>query len=518
MGNKIRTIRREIIELGIRRHKAVLLAALVITLVLGALMYRVEVDTDPENMLPSDDPVRVLNQSLKAEFGTRDMLVVGIIDRNGVVTGEHLTAAARLIDQIKLVDRVVPDGIVSFKFAAVVPTGELSPEDVDRISRAVDEHPLLAGSVISPDKQGLAIYIPLESKDAANGVASDIESLLEANGQPQTSEYYLAGLPLAEEAFGRDMFLQMALLAPLAGLLIFVLMYFFFRKLTLVIPAMLVAMLSVIWTMGLLIGTGFTLHIMSSMIPIFLMPIAILDSIHILSEFFDRYPEHQDRAATLRSVYKDLFTPITFTTITTAVAFASLALTPIPPVQVFGLFVAFGVLAAWLLTMVFIPAFVMVLSEEGLKRSLAGREQTQVRMITGGLKRLGRFSTARAYVIPAAFILLAAAAVPGVLQINVNDNPVRWFKSGSDIRVATEVMNQHFPGTFNASLIIEAGDPATLTDPEIASSIAALQASLDGVDVVGQNLFVRRFGRRPHGSGCRAGRPGVDSPVVGGGF
>ena len=225
-------------------------------------------------------------------------------------------------------------------------------------------------------------------------------------------------------------------------MLIFVLMYFFFRKLTLVIPAMLVAMLSVIWTMGLLIGTGFTLHIMSSMIPIFLMPIAILDSIHILSEFFDRYPEHQDRAATLRSVYKDLFTPITFTTITTAVAFASLALTPIPPVQVFGLFVAFGVLAAWLLTMVFIPAFVMVLSEEGLKRSLAGREQTQVRMITGGLKRLGRFSTARAYVIPAAFILLAAAAVPGVLQINVNDNPVRWFKSGSDIRVATEVMNQ----------------------------------------------------------------------------
>ena len=36
--------------------------------------------------------------------------------------------------------------------------------------------------------------------------------------------------------------------------------------------------------MGLLTGTGFTLHIM---IPIFLMPIAVLDSIHILSEFFE---------------------------------------------------------------------------------------------------------------------------------------------------------------------------------------------------------------------------------------
>ena len=74
-----------------------------------------------------------------------------------------------------------------------------------------------------------------------------------------------------------------------------------------VIAAMLVAMLSVIWTMGLLIGTGFSLHVMSSMIPVFLMPIAILDSIHILSEFFDQYPHHQDRRATLRAVYKELF-------------------------------------------------------------------------------------------------------------------------------------------------------------------------------------------------------------------
>ena len=92
---------------------------------------------------------------------------------------------------------------------------------------------------------GLAIYVPLESKDAANGVSSEIKGLLEKSGHPSTAQFHLAGLPLAEEAFGRDMFLQMALLAPLAGLLVFLLMFFFFRKLTLVIPALLVAMLSV---------------------------------------------------------------------------------------------------------------------------------------------------------------------------------------------------------------------------------------------------------------------------------
>tara|TARA_B100000749_G_C18169212_1_gene359155 strand:+ start:403 stop:513 length:111 start_codon:yes stop_codon:yes gene_type:complete len=36
-----------------------------------------------------------------------------------------------------------------------------------------------------------------------------------------------------------------------------------------VLAAMILAMVSVIWAMGLLIGTGFTLHTMSSMILVF---------------------------------------------------------------------------------------------------------------------------------------------------------------------------------------------------------------------------------------------------------
>ena len=56
----------------------------------------------------------------------------------------------------------------------------------------------------------------------------------------------------------------MALFAPLAGMLIFALMLYFFRKLALVVAAMAVAMLTLIWTMGLLIGAGFEVHIMAS--------------------------------------------------------------------------------------------------------------------------------------------------------------------------------------------------------------------------------------------------------------
>ncbi len=482
---RLDSIGSAIVDLGIRRPRWVITAAIVITVILAAATVRIEIDTDPENMLPSDDPVRVLNERIRDDFGTRNMIVLGIVDEGGVLTPETIGAASPLVDEIATLNGVVSEEIVSFKSAADVPSGELSQQDVDGISAAVNENALFAGRVISPNEQGLAIYVPLESKGDANDVSSSIEGLVNNSDLPDTAETYLAGLPLAEEAFGRDMFIQMGLLAPLAGGLIFLLMLYFFRRLTLIVPAMVVAMFSVIWTMGLLIGTGFTVHIMASMIPIFLMPIAILDSVHVLSEFFDRYPHYRDRRETLRAVYKELFVPITFTSITTAVAFASLAVAPIPPVQVFGLFVAFGVFAAWLLTMLFIPAFVMLLDEEGLKRGLSGKVEGGSRVLSGSLRSIGGFATSRSRLILPAFILLSVVAVPGVLQITVNDNPVRWFKSGSEIRQATEVLTEHFPGTYNASLLVEADRPGTLTDPGVATSLAELQDRLERNDVVG---------------------------------
>jgi len=485
-SQRLDSIGSAIVDLAINRPRFIIASALVIAVVLAALIVRVQIDTDPENMLPGDDPVRVLNDSVRDDFGTKDVIALGIVDEGGVLRPETIGAASMLIDEISALDGVVGEQVVSFKSATDVQSGALSSDDVESIATVVNENALFAGRVISSDAQALAIFIPLKSKGDANGVSSSIDSLINESGLPVSTETYVAGLPLAEEAFGRDMFIQMGILAPLAGFLIFLLMLYFFRRLSLVIPAMAVAMLSVIWTMGLMIGMGFTVHIMASMIPIFLMPIAILDSIHVLSEFFDRYPRYRDRRETLRAVYKELFVPITYTTLTTAVAFAFLALAPIPPVRVFGIFVAFGVLSAWALTMLFIPAFIMLLGEEGLARVTTINTGWSSRVLDRGLQWLGGWAVGGSRLILPAFFLLAIVAVPGITRIKVNDNPVNWFKPGSDIRQSTEVLNDHLPGVYNTSLVVEAEAPATLSDPAVAAAVADLQDRIAANEFVGQ--------------------------------
>ncbi|MCA1796212.1 MAG: MMPL family transporter, partial [Geobacteraceae bacterium] len=216
---------------------------------------------------------------------------------------------------------------------------------------------------------------------------------------------------------------------------------------------------SVVVTMGLLIGLGYDVHIMSSMIAIFLMPIAVADSVHILSEFYDVYPRFKDKAQSIRHVLAHLFKPMLYTSLTTMAGFASLAFTPIPPVQVFGLHVAFGVGLAWLLSMVLIPAYIMLfLNPQRMKMpELEHAENTPLARFLRRLGRIGFNASGRVLLVVVAVMLVSAY---GISRIQVNDNPVKWFEPEHRIRVADRVLNEHFGGTYTAYLTFSEKRPA----------------------------------------------------------
>jgi len=300
---------------------------------------------------------------------------------------------------------------------------------------------------------------------------------------------------VAEDTFGVEMFIQMAISAPAAMAAIFLLMLLFFRKLIIVISPMIVAVVSVILTMGALVLWGLPIHIMSSMIPIFIMPIAVLDSIHIISDFFDKYQATRDRAGTMMAVMDELFDPMLYTSLTSAAGFASLALTPIPPVQVFGLFVAAGILAAWVLTVTFIPAFVMFIPARRLETfgavHHAGR---RVAAPQGRLARLlqwmGAATVRRAKPILAVTAVIAVIATYGISRIHINDNPVKWFTRGHPIRVADTVLNDHFGGTYMAYLALTATEDEggeVFKRPDVLRWQSDLQAALQRHPAVGKS-------------------------------
>ena len=338
------------------------------------------------------------------------------------------------------------------------------------------------------------IYIPIGKKDQSYRISKEIERILKKELAPE-QKYYLAGLPVAEDTFGHEMFVQMGITAPLAGFFIMILLFLLFRKGVFVIPPMMDAMLAVCWAMGLLIGLGFTVHIMSSMIPIFLMPIALLDDIHILSDFFDRYPSIRDRRKTIIATMKDLYRPMFFTSITSAVGFGSLALADIPPVRVFGLFVAFGIMAAWLFSHTIVPAIIMLMNEEKLTAFLERRHNKRS-FLDRTLKGLGDFAFAKTKIILLGAAIVLAIGMIGIKQIQINDNPVKWFKPGHKIRIADKVMNKFFGGTYMAYLVVEGDEEDAIKRPQVLSYIDKLQSHLENLKIVGKTSSIADVVRR----------------------
>ncbi|MCK5666124.1 MAG: MMPL family transporter, partial [Thiotrichaceae bacterium] len=203
--------------------------------------------------------------------------------------------------------------------------------------------------------------------------------------------------------------------------------------------------------------------------------------------FFDRYNTIRDKRETIIHVMSELFTPMLITTLTTIAGFASLALTPIPPVQVFGIFIAIGVFLAWIWSITFIPAFIVSISDEKLASFISSEDsedKNNKTFMARLLIKVGQFTYHYALLIILVTLSFVGVAGYGISQINVNDNPIKWFAESHPIRVADRVLNEHFGGTYMAYLALEADQNAVLDadfKPALLARLeqAAQQATVD---------------------------------------
>jgi predicted RND superfamily exporter protein len=493
--------KNKLVALAVKHPRWVVGLAALVTILLALPIPGAVIDTDPENMLRSDEPVRLTHSRIKDEFNLSDYLVLGFAADRDLLTKDFLGRLATLTGRIEEMDGVVGEDVLAPATVDDIyrtPDGSLVVAGLteDRtgwerqpsVAAKIEQNPILRGKLASPDGRAVAIYIPLEAKKHAAAVGREIEAAVaEIGGFPP---HHITGLPVAQDVFGQEMFKQMGVSAPLAGLLIFLLMLAFFRKLRVVLAPMILAVMTVIWTMGLLILTGFTVHIMSSMIPIFLMPIAVLNSIHILSEFHERYQKSKSQREAIASTMHELYKPMIFTSLTTVIGFGSLMSAPIPPVRVFGAFVAIGVAVAWFLSMTFNPAYAVLLS----KRTLAtfGRQDDAHSPLARLMTRVGAFAVrARGPVLATTAVVLLVAAY-GISRIEVNDNPTKWFKPSHPIRVAEQELGRHLAGTYMAYLEFDATgtDEGSVRTPEVLRYMDGLQRHLAHLPQVGATTGV----------------------------
>jgi len=501
-----------------------IVALATLTDVLPKFISPLSIDTDPESMLIYDDPVRVINRSQKRKFVIDDLMVIGIANyshENGAFNPQTLANVYDLANYAKTlswkneqnqdvgvvsvelispsnVDNMEQGGLGSVNFNWLMPNPPETDEDAELVLKKARSQPILNQSINSKNGKILAIYIPMTSKDVSYKISNLLQERI--SNYQGADEYFITGLATAQDVFGVEMFQQMAIATPMAMSLIMFLLWYFFRNLSLIWAPMIVANLSVMLAMGSMIVSGHSIHIMTSMLPIFIMPIAVLDGVHILSEFHDSYHKFQDKKQTLIHIMKDLSKPMLLTTITTAIGFGALNLIPLPPLQDFGTFVSIGVIIAWLLTVTLIPAYIMLLPETKFS-NLVNEDKVTTNKAKGLAKylpKLGFFSTKNSLSISVIAVFLVSVSILGILKLVPNDNPMKWFSKSHDMRVADRLLNENFAGSYMAYLSFKGKSEQTFKQPEVLKYLNDLQQYTNDLDKVGKTIGLTEIVKTVH--------------------
>ncbi len=500
-----------LVEFSVDHPKLIVALSIIITVIFATQFPKVRTDTNPKNMLPPTSAVRVGNDEVEKTFGLyEDMVVLGIQNEKGILNQETLGRIQKITDEILGIKGVAARDVSSFttidnvtvenetlRVSPLMTTVPKTDKELSFLRKMLFENPLFIDRIISKDGKTTAIYVPLEKGSNGKEIADRIREIVRK--EKGDEKYYVAGDPVARDTFGADMFKLMAVFAPIAGMVMLLVRFLMFKDFFLSMTLMMDAMISIVWSMGLLIGLGFPIHIMSSMAPVFMMAIAT-DSMHIFNEFYFRFREKKDKRAAIIATMQAVSRPVRNTALATAAGFAVLLFMNIIPVKVFGGLVAFGTIALRVLSFSFIPAMFMFVKEEKIEK-ISRAEDAEA----GGsvfLKKLAGLGIHKPLTTVLVGLVLVIAAIIGISKTIVNNNLVEWFKKGSEVRVADTVMNKALGGTSLGYIVAISDKDDYIKTPEAMNYIEGLQRRLEKLPVVGKTTsvvdYVKRINRVLH--------------------
>jgi len=277
-------------------------------------------------------------------------------------------------------------------------------------------------------------------------------------------------------------------LPPLLGLsflLIIVILAFIYRSVTDVLLGIVGLMISITWMygIGVLLGPDYLGLVgaftqISIVVPVLLVGLGIDYAVHLTS----RYREERgggaapDRSA--RTAVMTVGAALVLATITTLIGFLTNVVSPLPPIGDFGVFAAAGVLSAFVVMGLLIPAARNLLDR---RRHAAGRASRADRpSALAGL--LGRAALLTEHVPVATMI--AAAVITGASVwissgISTEFSQEEFIPEESESARLIDLLTTRFGGDITEeTYVLVEGD---LDDPGVANAMLAFEEGLAGI-------------------------------------
>jgi len=328
--------------------------------------------------------------------------------------------------------------------------------------------------------------------------------LAEADEQFPAEESILkSGLPIIRALNAEIMQQDMRLLMPLGLVIMLIFLFLCFKQLRGVILPFTVVIMSIIFSLSLLPLLGWKFQLMTVILPVILIAVTNDYGIHIIAAYQELAVEQKNSVQLSRNSVLKLGAPVIAAGVTTIVGLLSLSSHIIVPARELGVLAGVGITFALLASLLFIPAVLSLLQvKTPLKNYGLGagnnKEINRKGIIDRILFKIANLvgKNAKRILIFSVLIILFLSA--GMLQMQVDTNPINFYEKESEIVQATEIVNQHFGGA-NSISVVARGD---ITQSEMMQKISDFELAIEEFKNVGEvsavSTIIRTMNKELH--------------------
>ena len=440
-----------------------------------------------------------------------NILIVVAPDDGDVFTNRTLAAVEELVEgawQIPFAIRV--DGVTNFQHTEA-DGDDLTVHDLVKNAESVSvkklvsvrtvalSEPLLVNRLVSSTGHvtGVNVTLQFPEKDldeTSRAVAHARQLAAEIEQRYPHIDTYLTGMSMLNNAFEEAAIRDMQTLVPLMYLGVIVVMFVALRSISGTFATVLIIGASVMTAMGIAGWLGIKLTPPSSTAPTMIMTLAVADSIHILITMLGSMRRGTEKHEALVESLRVNMQPVFLTSVTTAVGFLSMNFSDAPPFHDLGNITAMGVGAAFLFSVLTLPALIAVLP----MRVKLGRTSK-----TAFVDRIANFVVAHRTPLlwtSSALVLGLGLLVP---RNELNDQFVDYFDQSVTFRRDADFANENLAGIYQIDFSLESGQSGGISEPAYLATIDAFadwyreQPNVTQVTVLSETM--ERLNRNMHG-------------------
>jgi predicted RND superfamily exporter protein len=340
----------------------------------------------------------------------------------------------------------------------------LTNEDIQQRQVTALKEPLLLGNLISDDARTVAVSVtvnlPEDDLTAIPSLVKEVRELKQWFQQEQPHMHVaLSGVVMLNNAFTEASIKDVSSLVPAMYGLLIIMTVVVLRSFLGSLSTLLIIALSSIIAMGTAGFIGIPLNPVSVTAPTIIMTLAIADSIHILVTMLSHYREGNSKnAAIIESVRVNLV-PVTLTSLTTVIGFLTLNFSDAPPYWHLGNITAIGIVAAWLLSIIFLPTLLAILPIKPGKQRNGSFEKRVMGKTANWVNRRRNPLLLSGLVI----IVLLISALP---RIEYSDEFIKYFSEDIQFRQDADFTTENLSGVYILEFSVDSGVAEGINSPE----------------------------------------------------